>query len=69
MKQTFLHRFKDGRAASQAYEVDPKTRTYRFVGWEFSDPDVIDPLPVGECQRWFKEVERHFAEIGLKPSP
>jgi hypothetical protein len=68
VKRTFIHRFKDGRVASQIYELDFKARTCRFIRWEFSHPDVTDRLPVGECKKWVDEVNRHFSTIGFKPA-
>jgi hypothetical protein len=66
MRKTFIHRFRDGRAASQIFEVDFEAPTYRFVRWEFSHPDAGHRLRVGECKVWFSEVTRHFAELGFK---
>jgi hypothetical protein len=66
MRHTFTHLFKDGRVASQIYEMDLQARTYQFITWEFSQPDVIDPLPVGECRAWLAEVDRHLAKLGFK---
>jgi len=67
MKQKFTHVFSDGRAATQVYEVDFYTRSYRFVTWEFSRSCAGTQLPAEECRIWVDEVDRHFSTLGFKP--